>query len=152
MTDKQDDVELAIRHIRRIGRLNDLEQVLAVLNARKVELSSRALPGPPGLSRRVPVRRLVKPTPVSTLDPAHRQDPAYVAYSNAEHALSMFMRANGIAKRSAVQGQVREDFEKALSAWLAVKPKYKTSTTAAVRNAPAVAAPPPAAPGQHGSP
>lgn len=129
MTDKPDDVELAIRYIRRVGRLGDLEQILSVVNTRKLELTVR---GPVGGGRSLtpaPPRRQRAVKPPVALDPRHKADPAYAAYRSAERALIVEMKARGLTKRSEVSGPIRTAFDQALSAWLAVKPKYKTCDT-----------------------
>lgn len=127
MAERHDEAELAIHHIRRVTKLADLEQIQAVLIARRVELinnSSRTGHGKsngPSLYGAKPV----KPAPRSTLDPAHKRDPVYLDYAAANSVLDRYCVQHKVA-RSAVTGPVRDAFDKALAAWVLVKPRYKT--------------------------
>lgn len=136
-----DDTELAIHHIRRIGRLGDLEQVRAVLESRRLELSSRAprpMPRSATKGQAAATRKLKAPPPQSTLDPAHLQDPAFIRYQKSLEELSRYMKAHGITQRSAVTGPIRSEFDQALAGWIAVKPQYKIAAVARQQGTPAV--------------
>lgn len=132
MTERPDDVELAIRHIRRVTKAGDLDQVLAVLNAQRMTICSRQTAFPRrSVNRnngRVPNRRGQPPS--STLDPTHKSDPAFLAYIAANDALEQHCKRHAVP-RGQVTGPIRENFEKALTDWLAVKPRYKISSPAA---------------------
>lgn len=132
-----DEVEKAIHSIRKISRLADLEQVQAILTAKRVELISRSARvqggglSTSGKSAPAPASRpAAKPKgpnqPGSTLDPAHRQDPAYIEYCKALEAMTRYCAEHKVP-RTQVPPAVRDPFQRALDAWMVVKPKYKTS-------------------------
>lgn len=132
-----DDTELAIHHIRRIVRLGDLEQIRAVLEAKRIDLMTRRQPGRgdgpvrplPNGKQKPPTKKEKGPTPVA-LDPEHKNDPAFILYKQKEKLLNDHMKANGLTQRSAVPPEIRDDFQKALAEWKIVKPKYQKATTA----------------------
>lgn len=131
-----DEVEKAIHSIRKISRLADLEQVQAILSAKRVELLTRtARPqgtGSKSTGKTVPAAATKPPAgpkrgpPESSLDPAHRQDPAFVEYCRAFNAMNKYCAEHKVP-RSRVDPAVRDAFTRALAAWVAVKPKYKIS-------------------------
>lgn len=133
MTQGLDEVEKAIHSIRRISRLSDLEQIQAILTAKRVELISRttrlqARNNSVGQAGPAVVKPPAKPKerrpPGSTLDPAHRQDSVYKEYCNALNALTNYCAEHKVP-RTAAPPFIRDPFKKALDAWLALKPKYK---------------------------
>lgn len=133
-----DEVENAIHSIRRIGRLSDLEQVQAILSAKRVELLTRSSrrQGPDGKSvggKSVPAAATKPPAKArkgklqeSTLDPAHRQDPAYIEYCNANDALTRYCAEHKVP-RTRADPAIRDAFMRALATWAAAKQKYKIS-------------------------
>lgn len=131
-----DEVEKAIHSIRKISRLGDLEQVQAIISAKRVELLTRST-RPQGTSskstgRTVPAAATKPPAgpkrgpPESSLDPAHRQDPVFIEYCRALNAITKYCAEHKVP-RSRVDPAIRDAFQRALAAWVALKPKYKIS-------------------------
>lgn len=121
-----DEAETAIRAIRRITKLPDLDQVQAVLAAKRLELINNSRAPRPGLARPAvnKLRAVPKGKTDSKLDPLYRQDPVYQQYISANNALMAYCKEHSVS-RTAVPRAVREPYELALADWLAVKPKYK---------------------------
>lgn len=131
-----DPVTEAFTAIRRISRLADLDLIQSVLIARRGELTTH-----PALQRGSAPRRggTAGSAPLRSLDPAHKRDPVYLEYKSAERDLTAEMLRLGLRQRSAVTGEVRDRFNRALTAWKQAKSRYQV---------PRGQAPPPAGPSQ----
>lgn len=118
-----DPVTEAFKAIRRISRIADLELIQSVIQSRRAELNSMTGPRRTAATTR-PRGRGVR-TSVERLDPAHRRDPVYLEYKSAERDLTAEMLRLGLNRRSAVTGEARDRFNRALEAWRQRKPAFK---------------------------
>lgn len=132
MSIHMDDTENAIHSIRRVSRITDLDQIEAVLRAKRSELINRPFPQRRGLALdRVHKENVGKPVvrrdiPPRRLDPSYKKDPAFLDYQAAETALQEYCRRHKV-NRTAADPAVRQPFETALEHWRSVKGKYKLS-------------------------
>lgn len=117
----EDLAGLAISAIRRIVRVGDLEMIQAVLSARKLDIVSSPRMKSTGRSGMLPK----PPAPKSTLDPAHKRDPLYLAYIASNKEILSWMKQNHARRRSEAPLDLQRAFGKAQKEWLSKRLTYK---------------------------